>query len=245
MKLNQRGFSLVEMMLALGITAVIGFSSAQMVSMLTQANGTMDSKFGQLQLQKDLQKVVSKSSSCLGAIQNRNFSTSGETPVTIKLDNNIVVGGDPSHQLVRAYGVKVNSLKFTAPRLVDSINGTDSVYGTQLVLESQAMKGGKDSQFARTPVALVRVKVAGGQITDCYTLEQTENINQVGCDQLSGTRLDGVCRVMPQMGPVECPDGQYLQGFDTTGAKTCKPLPPVQIVIDPASNADLWTGNFS
>lgn len=219
---SQAGFTLAEMAIALGVTAVIALSSGQVITMLTRSSGNMDSKLGQLKLQKDILRALAKPATCAAALQSRDFNATGNTPVTLKLDNDIVVGADPNHRAATAYGVQINRLDFVAPRLVGT--ATNSVYSAQLVLESQALKGGNHVPFASVPIGLVRLQVAGGQVTDCFSLEQTEDISQVGCDQLAGAMLDGVCRLTPDMAPVSCPANEYLQGFSTTGSKVCKPL---------------------
>lgn len=223
MRDQQKGFTIIELLIGLSIAAVVALSVAHLTSMLFQRSSDLRTKLGQVSLQKDLQKALRKKSTCVAAVQGRTFTPTAKIPMAVLLDNGITVAAAPGLSEIRAYGVQVDALDLSSSVLA-GMSGTDEIYYTRAAMDSHPI-GQAQKMYSKANIALLRIQVRAGQIIDCTQLGDTTDLVQVTCDVLAGTMVDGICRLPNDMPPIACSSGEYLQGFDSKGNRVCKTIP--------------------
>lgn len=239
---DKKGFTLTELLIAIGIASIVGLVSFQVISMLMQESSKLRSKLGQISLQKDLQTALRKKQTCQISMQNRPFQASEQNPITIALDNQIQVGVAGAQQNIKAYDLTVNSLNAVVSNTIATV-GVDALYNVRIILDSQPL--GATGSFAAVPIATMRLHVRSGQIVNCEMVAEVSDVAQVTCDSLSGTVIDGACHVSPNIEQIGCKSSDYMQGFDTTGKTVCQTIPtkpaPTPPPPPPPPPDQLWT----
>lgn len=221
---DRRGFGMVEVILATGLTGILVAAALVIPPMMARSGGDLDSKLGQVKLQKDLREILMNQSLCEQALTSRTFNTGGPTDLRINFQGS-AMSSAPSESDLAAYNVRVKQFQLVSPRLVSSLGGSDAIYSARVQLATEALKGGHTAQFRSSTVGTVYFQTSGGTITQCLTRTNETDSTSVVCTNLGGTMAGGVCQVTPVAATVTCADGQYLKGFDTRGNARCEPVP--------------------
>lgn len=210
MKKSQAGFSLAEIMIAMGLLSILTLGISSAMKMMAKGQATSEVKMEELELRRQIITLLTDKMACQNTMKNRAI---GAVLTQIKGPTDLVM-----YQSGDIYGN--NSLKIvkmvTKDNNVTMHNGTKSV---DLIIDFEKMKKLVTHNVKSISISLAVVTDASGIIESCYSDNEAiiSSATSQSCTSLGGSWNGTVC-LLPKCNP-----GQVLQGISETGA-ICKTL---------------------
>ena len=233
MKANSDGFSMIELLVSIAMIAVISYSAIGLTDFYSQSIGRNNSRFGQLRLVDEMRSVVTTRETCLGSLLERDFQPSRDSDMRVQLISGGVVSSSPGERDQKAYGVEVRRLILTNKRQLAALPSGETIYSTQLRLETEVARTVTNHFKMSRPVASLTLKIdPSGRISDCMLGETPLDAQALACQAMGGDLIGGNCQLHARNVEVMCPDGQHLVGFGQEGGPICEPVrgpPPAPV----------------
>lgn len=231
---NSSGFTLVEIMVAMGLMGVITLGVMSQMKNMAQGQATSEMKVEELEMKRIILSTLSDRNACKTTFQSANIGQS-----ISKIQNS---AGTAIYQVGNTYGNK--TLKITDIKTEDTgviQNGTRVV---KLHVRIQKMKKIIKANVKDIMIKLnVKAADATSVITDCFS-DTEEIINssiQQACTsigavwdtstgqcQLPGCSSGQILQAITPSGPVckqiGCTLGQVYVGVDSSGVPVCKTI---------------------
>jgi len=221
---NQKGFTLIEMLLSAGLVGVVAMAGMTVLQTFDSSKRRNESKASQIQLQSDLKTLFSSNSACMAAFTNLNFDPMMDSQVTLRLANGKLVSSLAPNNLHKEYLTEVTNLSLVNKTQIAVFTGGNKVFSTQLLMGSRTWD---KKLFMTVPIASFYLQInPANQIVSCEANDLTAVGSPLNCASLGGVQDGSNCRAAPGATSVSCAPGQYLQGFDTEGMMLCRALPP-------------------
>nr|BDT27732.1 prepilin-type N-terminal cleavage/methylation domain-containing protein [Bacteriovorax sp. HI3] len=210
MSVNQRGFSLTEILIGMGLLSVLSLGVASMMKNMMSGQVTSETKMEELEMRRILTTTLADKKACENTF--KNFSL-GQVITQIKNSSGAII-----YEVGKKYGN--NSLAITSMKTEDTnIVGSDGTRTVELVVTLERMKKmaiGKVKNF--TIQLQVVAATSTGPISSCFS--DAESYLKDGCLSLGGVWSDsGVRCALPS-----CPAGQLLQDINSSGGAVCRTL---------------------
>lgn len=240
--MNQRGFSIGQIVVSLGALAMLSLVFAQIMANNAKQAKQMAQKSEVLELSNDLNRAFkSFPSSCACIFQtgiqpqsggsnvsalltstsdiplnlanlNVSFFADGAASCAAAAKSNIITAGKPMGK----NGLSVKSASLSAP-----INMSGK-YVTNLTLSVQP-EDPNAVQLKPIVIQQIILNASGGTFT-CF--KSTDNLANVGCptgQTMSGFDASGnpVCRTPASVANTSCPSGTTLRGYDANSLPVC------------------------
>ena len=222
---NSRGSALLIVLGIAGAACIIWGGLNSMKQLSSKQMFFLDSKIGSQMLRQDIRMQLSRSTTCIQAVESKdNFpvdATGNVDPKTqfdlsVRLTPKLVAAG--GFDLSR-YSVRVNRL-FLYNLYRAGISGAGNpIYVGEVYIEPKALKG-VDVSFETASVGklYVEVETASKKIKSCFNAEDPRDIVTLTCSQMGGNynQATGVCQVRGPASDVTCkladralPSGQW------------------------------------
>lgn len=222
--INSRGFSLLSVLISLGILSLTGLAIASFMSYFYEGAGKVEDKIVAIGLSSELRSAIELTSTCSQFIKKDTFSYPGlqgdgtivlntpdpGLPLHFTLDSGIVAG-----DVTQTSSVNINSLKIYGASLVSSYQNT-KLYSGRLILSASA---GKTNTTELSPflVGMINLTVdsATNKIVGCSDSMTAYSL----CSALGGKydpNTTPICNFLKF-----CPAGQTLI-FNASGHPVCK-----------------------
>jgi prepilin-type N-terminal cleavage/methylation domain-containing protein len=226
MDINSRGFSIIEVMISIAMISIISFAALQVADFYSMATARDDARFGNLRLVSEMRAVLTKRETCLNSLLERNFQPSVESEMRVRLPSGGIVSSSAGEHDQKNYGVDVKKLVLTNKRQLAALPSGETIFATQLRIETDAAKGNAKTSIRGIPVATMVLKIDPlGQISDCMLGETPLDAEALACQAMGGMMVSGTCRLRSKKVEVMCPDGQQLVGFGKEGGAICEAIP--------------------
>ncbi len=227
--LNQTGSSLVSVLVAAGLAAVVTAGTSSMILNSRSSFESNKSSVGKLNLQQDLQSIFSDSAVCGSKLKINDIGrlTSGSLQLNVLInEKKIGIDSSAARSLYNLDNVKLN---FKNVRQIGTEPSTGfKIYEGEVYLNSEkkmAVVGGKSlHEIFVGPLAITLNN--SQQVVSCASHVLTAMNPMDLCTQVGGAynNTTGSCIVAPQ-----CPSGQLMVSNGPGKPGTCQ-APPVQII---------------
>lgn len=136
---GKSGFSLIQVMVAIGIMSILGMTTLSLIQNANKSMALMSTKLDQLSLINEFQVLSQSETACLSAFQNSTPFNATQSATSTGQETQIRLPGNRIVAEQRNYGaLRVTDLKFVnARKISDGINGTIN-YSTNLFLGAEA-----------------------------------------------------------------------------------------------------------
>ena len=249
-KLNNSGFSLIEVMIAVGIMAIMSLSTASLYNTMNTQSAYVDTKMDRQSLQAQIQNMLSRPASCrtnfaanFGFVPNysvtalREYDDAGNYVASIvpSLNNpispnsKVVVsqieilgpGATGTPVLLGQTGMQKNYLADLRVSFATSVGG--GVQMKPLIFSSISITKSLSDSFMGCQLV-----PAFPAATVCAQLGMDWDSGTSictptlasSCAKLGGTVVAGAC-VLANTQSTSCPSGQAVTGFSATGGVIC------------------------
>lgn len=211
---DERGFSLVQVMVAAGLVGVISLGVNQLIGNMNKSVVTAESKGEELSLKTTISTFLKSSSACRETLVGKNI---GDNIDAIKNSAGTEVIKVYSSSLDNKYGnrsVKINSMK-----LVD--RAEPEADGTRMIdFEVELERVKKQVRGSRVRVLRIPIRVEAASATDvinsCFTASDGLVVlaMEESCNMLGGTwdATDKKCDLGSTVDPVTGPDDSCPPG---------------------------------
>lgn len=257
---NNKGISIIETLVALGIMSIMMIGFTTMISNQQKETKSMSEVLAGLDLQKNLITVLSQGSVCSYMLNNPNQLTfnSNSLPQTITPTVPVYAGvtlGIPSG-VVAQVGQPAST--YSSSMIVKSIKlnvigGAGSIYAANWIIEFDENKSVRPHKpiSVSTVLNVNNSNPASAKVIDCMS-EQLANryIQSCASDQvMAGYNADGSIKCQnvseiintnsnsSQLAGATCPAGQMVTGFNADGSMICTAAARAPAAAAPAATA--------
>lgn len=270
---NRNGFSLVEVMLVLAISSIIGVAVMQTVRDSSNAMAASEAKFEELELARQVQTNLVYRPSCENTLKGKSLDNltiadveklmdSENRPVLqkgAKVGNNSLQIIDFSFNISEDARTKFEAFKSASPA-AGSMFMMDATF-TLITEKLKSTVGGKGFKPREIPI---KIKVdASNTIQECFAATEASDINVLGtfCTQMGGTFNSSLARcefntdcaklASADMIPAKCVDEKIQAAVDSMNetlialAKDRAPATVVSTATPPPTTIDPYTIPFS
>ena len=221
---NNGGFTVVEITMGAVFVGIIASAGVTVMHTFNTSKLLSESKIGQIQLQTEIKNLFLSNSACMSALTSFAFDPGSNSEITLRLGNGNLVGQSPPNNIRREYSTEITSLSLVNKVQTAILPSGNRIFFARLQLGSRALDR---KSFMTVPITSVSLQVnTANQIVGCQTVEPTTLTPGSSCTQLGGVPDGPICRTPAGRTSVNCPAGQYLQGFDTEGMVLCRAFPP-------------------
>lgn len=248
MKINNKGFGLVEVMITLGIMSVVMLGLMQLTTHAMMVSQTADQK----------QNVTSISGSTTGIALNNFTCTAAITKEEVKFGGPVVFGELKAGYSIPSYNLTVTAITYDKPVLqATGYEGTKIYYGNLLLSlkSNRTVLGGEG--YAPRPIAMIYVTVnPAGKIISCGaampTLPPEPTPPEREPSAIKTLAFDAdpkVCENFPVK--AKCSDSQKITVTESSYGKNCAGVPAdygkqtVQALCDGQSSCAFTAGNIN
>lgn len=234
MKAHQAGFSLAEIMIAMGLLSILTLGISSAIKMMAKGQATSEVKMEELELRRQIVTLLTDKLACQNTMKGKAI---GGVVNQIKGPTDLMM-----YQMGNIYGN--NSLKIvqmmTRDNNVTLHNGTKSV---DLVIDFEKMKKLVTHNVKSISISLAVVVDGSGLIESCYSDSEAiiSSATSQSCLSLGGTWNGSIC-LLPKCSPGQvlegiseagavcktliCNDGEILKGINADGQVVCSPNVP-------------------
>jgi len=212
------GFTLVEIMVAMGIGAVLMLAMAEMMTGMNKGQKNVALTMDYNSLISTISLTLLNDQACKTSLLGQPFNASGDQPVVMQ---------PPGSPEIRTGAVVsgwlINSLSLANNALVATL-GTDKQYLATLTLRAQKQNAATSVGAASKAPAAFAVYVlvdSSNRIKECYSKDGTA---VQACTAQGGTYTPGATPLC-QMPARSCPNGQVLTGLNSDGSLQCAVFP--------------------
>jgi prepilin-type N-terminal cleavage/methylation domain-containing protein len=229
MFINQKGFTLVEIMIATAMLSVLSLGLMSLTSNMAKNQVTTETKLESIELRRLIMTLLMDKTACENTF---NGLPIGANITNIKNGNNTV-----SYSAGSTYGN--NTLQIVSFITVDAgvINSAASVRAIDLIITFKKMKKLSSGTISNATIRLnVKAPAANGIISACFS--DVDQTSQTNCNSLGGTWTGTTC-TLPSCPPnqvlqkinsdttatcvaINCPSGSYFRGLDASGVQQCE-----------------------
>nr|BDT27911.1 prepilin-type N-terminal cleavage/methylation domain-containing protein [Bacteriovorax sp. HI3] len=207
---NHSGFSLAEILIAMGLLSVLSLGVSSSIKMMAKGQATSETKMEELELRRQIVTLLADKLACQNTMKDKHI---GDAVTQIKGPTNQVL-----FQTGSSYGN--NSLKIlqmlTKDNNITLNNGAKSV---ELIIHFEKMKKIVTQATKAAYISMAVITDSSGSIVSCYSDAEAiiSSATSQSCTSLGGT-WNGTACLLPT-----CGAGQVLQGISDSGA-ICKTL---------------------
>lgn len=222
---NQRGMSLVEVMVAIGIMGIVMAGMATMQINQMRETRAVGEKLASLELQRTLTQVMSSGAVCNFIFNTDTTNRSGlnKTPP----NSTFTVPMSGAYPLKNAFTMNnIPMTDSTASTLAAAVNSAASSYSNSLKVSSISLDitgSGTGGQFSAD--LNVTFNSPGGPDTPVRQIKMLSMplVLQTTIAGPTATVTGCTANVLASAG--SCPAGQFLSGFNSAGSKVCQAPP--------------------
>ena len=198
-QLNQRGFTLIEVLVSVVIMTIIGAGMASLMTMMNRELTYSNSKMGKITLMHDMAAVVQNPDLCKIALGTQllpavSTDPSVISPMQFQLDG-FAIDGNQSTDLP-LYKVTLKNLFLNQITAAGKLKGLP-LYSANLGFDAAEMNNGQSGsaadskrQFQRSQVSKVFLQLASATdrtIIACYSSGSNDSLLQLVCESMHGT----------------------------------------------------------
>lgn len=206
----EKGFSLAEIMIAMGLLSVLTLGVSSMMKNMQQGQATAEVKLEQLEIRRVISMVLMDRLACENTLKNIIL---GNTISDIKNSSGVSL-----YSVGKSYGnntLKISSIQTKDLGEIDS----SGVRSAELLIKFDKLKKMAMGQIKQ---ATIRLNVVADSttklISSCYS--DSLQLLEQSCESLGGawSAADSKCNLP------SCAAGEVLQKLDPTGAAICRSL---------------------
>ncbi len=168
--MNNKGLSLIEVMVSLAIMSIILLGTTQQMYMTTLQAQTTDVKISSAALNSSISQLALNEAACTAALTKTPQILGADIVFSLPDGRNIVVGAS-----FPEYNVKVRTLKYDGITLINTYSDGSKSYFGNLVMAVSSLKtvvGPKD--FAPRSLGMLTITAnSAGYITQCGVIAST------------------------------------------------------------------------
>lgn len=228
---DQRGFSLVEIMIVAGILSLIVAGSATFFLQMMKNQNRLDARMDYLTFKEYVRTVLSNTTTCSSSLGSQEFLKSAAETA----DGDLVSLQLPNYPLIN----ETDATKFEEFKLIvqgvtlrnAQLVGTNSlgydVYRTDMVGNFFTTRPTAEGtgELGEKILGSVLVAINAGQIETCVTANDLDLAAQeLNCIAVGGVWDPVEKKCTPPTSPIQiatCPAGQVLSGFNADGSLIC------------------------
>lgn len=215
---NNRGFTLIEVLVAVGIVGILGFVLSSLAYDMARSSGTAQDTQELSSLKYEIDGILNNSSHCTMTLQSQGLSSSDGTVIPM-LSGSIRAG--------EKYG-SLNIETMTLKNVMD-VSGTGTIY--HAIIEITGKK--RDSVYGSKEFTIQSgfyYDVSAGAVNQCIG-SQTSGTS---CSALGGTMIAGKCNFCAAMGGTMI-GGVCNLGVTTTTISSCSPAGTILLPAIPGN----------
>lgn len=179
---NEKGFSLIEVMIAAGSALVLALALAVVQSGRSRGNQLLNAGASNTSLSEALRMQLSRRETCLSSLTQGPTSYSGQSEIAVRLGNTassdvVVAGANLKNWKVRI--ASLNAKNFSA---YGNLSNGNAVFIGDVYLRSESpqLDTGAKMQFKEVLVSRLAFEVNGGNLAACYADDaSTDSMQQL------------------------------------------------------------------
>ena len=244
---NYKGFSLVEMMIVVGLSVIAFAASSTFLIQMNKMIKRLENKQELATLVNDVQAITSSKTTCNNAlVANQAFDLNLADDSSRDSDGNIVIANNQgmnfrlrlgsgavlatgSSNFIEGYGLKTNLFKLFNAQPAGTL-GTDAIYKVELVGAFSGKVGSTETPYAPRSMSHFFIQTnSSNVIVGCFNFNPNDpqsitDLKETICTDFGGTfdSATGACQGLANVNVGSCPSGEVMQGIDDqSGAPIC------------------------
>lgn len=242
---NQNGFSLIMVLIAIGVIGALGMSMLSMFRSFNAQSRHLSSMVGGRALLSTLQGIVAYPNLCIANLDpaSRNFdatqaATEDGVPLSLFLGGGITGPVAKAGSKLMSYDISIDSLNFRNAHAIgtDPAIAGNTLYSGELILqlkkmgESSEVAGGNTLRERSVGAMTISVDPTTNVIGGCFALTDARQ----ACKEVGGTYDDTSYPKCKMPHPCEGKSNTIFLGYSKEGEPQCKSMAQIVGTMCPA-----------